>query len=564
MSEYWSGSITFTGLGSGTDFDSIIEATVSMESYRLNRMEAWGEQWTSKQEQIQELNTLLVSYKEALASMDSVDKFLVKSASSTSSAVGVTADAAALVGSHSVVVDQLAQNDIWSGSYGWSSTSDVLSASGGSFTLSYAGEDYTLDIPAGTTLQTFVNLVNANAGLNDGVRASLVNDGSSYHLQLRGMDLGADNTLEITGATGITGMGADDFVQTQTAQNAKLKVDGYPPGADEWIERDTNVISDVVEGLTLTLNDVTGSSGAKLSVVTDEEAIIANIEEFVSLTNEIRMAIDALESTDEEEYDDETTVFYNVRGNYGVDIIQQNLKNIISSVGVGFKRYDASAEEGDTYSSLAALGIATETDESSGNFGLLVIDYDELQEALDTDSDAVARLFSAESSGTSYTGDLAYSSSVEGITSAGMYDVSYEVSGGVLVGATINGNAAKVDPDTWTITGLSGNAEQGLVLTASNREDGTHGGDVAIRQGKINETIEELGEITDLESGILVIISDNYQQIIDNNKQDIADEEDRIARLQQRLVEQYARLEATLGEYENISTSLESLIADLE
>ncbi|UZP68783.1 flagellar filament capping protein FliD [Desulfovibrio mangrovi] len=565
MTEYWSGSITFTGLGSGTDFDSIIEATVNLESHRLNRMEAWVEQWTEKQALVQDINTKLLEYQTALEDLDSMGKFLTKSATSTDSSVlGVTADADAIEGTHSVVVNQLAQNDIWSGSYGWSSSSDVITTTDSTFSLTYAGTSYSIDVPAGTTLQTFVNLINADEGLNDGVRASLVNDGSEYHLQLRGMDLGADNTINVTGST-MTGLTSSDFVQTQTAQNAQLKVDGYPPDASAWIERETNVIDDVVDGLTLTLYDVTDSEGEKISVVTDTEAIIGNIEQFISLTNEIRSAIAALDETSEdEEYDDEKTSFYAVRGNYGMDIVEQNLQDILASVGLGFKRYDSTSNEGDLFSSLSQVGISTETDQNSTDFGLLVLDYDELEAALDKDPDAVARLFSAESDGVSYSGNLTYESSITDLTAPGMYDVQYEISGGVLTSATINGNAAKVDPDTWTITGLSGNAEQGLILGVANRTDGTHQGDVAIRQGKINETLEELDRLTDIESGTLTIIDNNYQTIIDNTEDDIGDEEDRIERLQQRLIEQYARLEASLGNYENINSSLSSLLGQLE
>ncbi len=564
MTEYWSGSITFTGLGSGTDFDSIIEATVDLESHRLNRMNAWVEQWTEKQTLIQDLNTKLAEYQTALASFDSVQEFLTKSASSTDSAVlGVSADADALEGTHTVVVDQLAQNDIWSGSYGWSDSTDVVTASAATFTISYAGTSYSIDVPAGTTLQTFVNLINADESLNDGVRASLINDGDEYHLQIRGMDLGADNTVEITGSS-MTGLTSADFVETQAAQNSRMKVDGFPTGADEWIERDTNVVDDVIDGLTLTLYDETDSDGEKITVVTDTSAVIENIEEFVALTNDIRTAIAALDDVSDDEEDEDQTEFYAVHGNYGVDIVEQNLQNILASVGAGFKRYDSDANEGDIFSSLSQVGISTETDENSEDFGLLVIDYEELEEALDQDPDAVARLFSAESDGISYSGDLTYESSIEGITDAGLYDVQYTIESGVLVSATINGNTAKVDPDAWTITGMSGNGEEGLVVGVGDRSDGSHGGDVAIRQGKINETLNELDRITDPLTGTLTIIDNSYQEIIDNTEDKIADEESRIELLQQRLIEQYARLEATLGEYENINSTLESLIADLE
>ena len=238
------------------------------------------------------------------------------------------------------------------------------------------------------------------------------------------------------------------------------------------------------------------------------------------------------------------------------------LKSILSSKALGFSYYDADTGLGDIFTALSTIGISTETDEDSDDFGLLVIDEDELEEAIEEDPDAVAALFATDNEGESHDTTCTYESSIDGMTEAGDYEISYTVENGVLVSAYINGNEAEVDG--WTITGSYGNDEEGLVVSVNDKSDGTHSSDVSIREGLINTLIDTLETITDSETGILTIIEDNYQEIIDNNSDKISQEEDRLEAKEERLIEKYATLEATLGEYDDLSETLESLIDDLE
>lgn len=566
MTEYWSGSITFTGLGSSTDFDSIIEATMEVESYRLNQMENWATQWESKLSIIQELNTQLSSYQTTLESMDSVSEFLVKSAtSSDTSLLSVSADSDAQVGAHNIVVNQLAQNDIHTTTASYSSTDDVVTTSNATFSVEYNGELLSIDIPAGTTLENMVTRINKDADMGSNIRASLVNDGSGYYMQIRGLDQGADYTLTFTGT--MAGFTASDFNQTQTAQNAQIKVDGFPPGASDWIERDSNTISDVIEGLTINLYDSAPGETVTVTIGTDYDAVIANVEKFIEETNAIRTLMNSLDDYDSEDSssdvgESETTTFTSVHGNYGVDIVEQTLQNALATRGVGFSAYDSSTGYGDLYATLASIGITTDADQNSETFGLLVIDYDELQDALETDPDGVASLFAADDQARCDSPDMRFESLITSMTEPGTYDVEYTVSGGKITGATINGNTAKIDGST--IIGDSGNPEVGLAVEATNLTDGTYSGTVYVQQGKINELIDILNDIADPQTGTLAIIEDSYQTIIDNNADAILKEEARLDSREQRLIEQYARLEATLGEYDNIASSLESQIDSLD
>lgn len=579
MSEYWSGQISFTGIGSGMDFDSIIEATLSMEDYRADQLKTREATWQLRADAARELNTALISYKETLESMDTLDEFLVKSATSTdSSAISVSADSDAAITSHNVVVGQLAQNDIWSSTTGFAdSDKAAITDTDGTFAFTYAGESYSIDVPANCTLSQFANLINSTPGLGGGVRANIINDGDDFHIQLQGMDLGEDNAVEIT-SSDIPGLDAGDFSHTRTACNARLKVDGFPEAADEWIERDSNSFDDAVPGLKLTLHDLTDANGETLSVETDDEAIKENVRRFVSQTNDIRKLIDELtkyeevKSTDE---DSDTTVTYDagiMAGNYGMDIVDDSLSSIISSSGLGFQPYDPDTGSGDRYSSLSSLYfdtgatefstlITTETDEESENFGLLLLDEEVLDEFLSEDPEALASLFAAEGIGSTDSGDFAYSSHIPGKSTPGEYDVAYTVSGGAITGATINGEPALVNG--WEITADFGTDAEGLTLQVYNRSDGAFSGTAYLKQGKIPQTVDELERLTDPEDGTLVTIADNYDEIAKETRDQIDEEEARLSRLESSLRSQYASLEATLTYYNNLSQQVSSQLSSL-
>lgn len=557
MAEYSSGAIYFTGLGSDIDFDSIIEAEVNAASYKKEQLETWSEAWQEKIDALQELNTALLDLRSALKEMDTTAEFVTKTADSGDTAVATAAaDGDAETGAHTVVVNQLAQNDVWvNTSTGFSSASDSVTASGASFTYSYAGTQYTVEVAAGTSLQSLASLITNNSGSKGDVKAIVINDGEAYYLEIYGMDKGKDNTVGVVSST-LAGFAPGDFVNTQAAQSAQFKVDGYPPASNAWISRDDNTVDDVVEGLTLTLRD---AGKTRLTVTLDTDALQEKIEAFVDAVNTVRSRIDSYTSVTSSDDDVEASV---LTGNYGVNLVESKLKNIIASSGLGFVAYDAGAGQGDYYSTLSQIGIQTDTDTSSATYGLLVIDYEDLAEALDRDPEGVASLFVADYEGETDSADFSYLSSVEGTTQPGEHEVSYVISGGALVSATIDGEAAEI-VDGWQITAAPGTDAQGLTLYVDNHADGTYGGAATVKQGKVKELVDALSDITDEDSGALNIIIDNYESIVDNAADSISQEEDRLTRLEARLRERYASLESTLSTYQSMLDTLDTYLESL-
>lgn len=555
MADYSSGAIYFTGLGSGTNFDSVIEATIAAESHRLTNYKAQKETFELKAQYIQDVNTAVSSLSTVLSSLDSVGDFLAMAATSTTEALGVSADGDAGVGSHTVTVNQLAQNDIWVNTgTGESSADAVITASNASFTYEYAGESHTINVSAGTTLEELAERITNFEETKGDVRASVVYDGSSYHLKIYGMDQGADYGVSVTSST-ISGYGASDFENTQAAQNAQIKVDGYPPGANDWMERSSNTIDDVIDGVTLTLNDT--CMDAKVNITQDSDAIVEHIETLVDALNKVYSYIDALTKVTGSGEDAEGSTF---TGNYGIRLAESLLKTASTSKPGGFEYYDATTGLGDLYSALSQIGVITDADEDSETFGLLIIDYEELNKALGKDSEAVALLFSANGEGSSLSDDFSYVSAVPGITEGGEYGVEYLVSNGSIVWAVIDGEEAEVNG--LEITSKSGDAA-GLCVRVTNTADGSYSGKAVVKEGVIPTLAGVCDDLIDGENGLLKIMEENYDDQVADMTERIEDEQERLDAMETRLRNKYAKLESTLGKYDDISDSLTSYLKQL-
>jgi flagellar hook-associated protein 2 len=549
-----SSGITFTGLGSGMDFEAIIEATVKVEQVRVQRLEAWKSDWQTKVDAFQELNTRLLSLKTSMEGMDSINEFMVKSASSTDSTVlTASADADALSSSHTIIVNRLATNDVWVGDHGYSSTDASVNTSGSDqvFAYSYGGTNVSVTVGAGTTLAGLVNALN-NDPDNPGVRASALKvDEGDYRLQIWGMDLGDSYEFTVGGATTLSNAGAASFTETQDAKDCQFKLDGFPSAAGAWIERSSNTLTDVIEGLTLNLK---GAGTASVSASVDTEAVKEQVRTFVDQINEVRTLI--LELT---EFDDVTKKASVLTGNYGIQLISSRLKSITAGKCIGFD-YDA-----DTYSVLSQLGISTDAEEGSVTQGLLVLDEDVLDAALEDNPDAAAEIFAADFIGATSSSDFRYYSHIQSMTKAGTYAVAYTVdAGGNITSATINGHTALIDNDTGEITGASGQDEVGLVVKVQNFTAGDYTGTVRLKQGKAGELVDALKTLTSSTSGPLHILEENYQDIMDNIDEKIEFEERRIDRMERDLRNKYARLEALLGYYDGMSSSLSNQISQLD
>lgn len=285
------------------------------------------------------------------------------------------------------------------------SVTPVTSEAGGdkTFTYVYAGEEINVTVPGGTTLAQLANIITSDEN-NPGVRASVINDGlglpNSYKLVITGEDTGAENQIsaishdfDSTAFESAAGDLGGGFTTTQKATNSMIRVDGFPTSPN-YLQRDSNVVSDVITGLSMDLHDA-GTS--QITVSTDIDAVADTIEAFVNAVNYAQnfirqetkynaattsgttLSVDDTSRFEEDE-DDANGVMI---GNYGYQIIKSRLDSILSSSISGL------VDGSDAYTHLSQIGITTDPD----NDGIWVIDSTMLTEALTSDSEAVANLF---------------------------------------------------------------------------------------------------------------------------------------------------------------------------
>jgi flagellar hook-associated protein 2 len=544
-----SGQIYFTGLGSGTDFDTMITKLVELEGYRKTRLENTKSDYEKKIEAVQDINSSLLSLKSSLESMDTMDEFLIKTATSSNESIAtVTASSDAEEGSHTIVINQLAKNDIEMHNSGYGSTSDVINSSGSTkiFKYTYNSTTVSIDVADGTTLEGLVNLINQDAD-NPGVKASLINDGSKYYLQIRGLDLGDKYEITISSDTTLSGFGPDDFSETQDAQNSQIRVDGWP--ASDWIERESNTISDVITGVTLNLKDV---GTIQVDVAKDMDAIKEQVRNFVDQVNNIITTIQGY--TKVNSGTNEGSIF---TGNSTINMTMENIKSILSSIGVGFDR------DNDTYPTLSTIGITTDAQTGSTTYGQLLLDESKLEEALNSNAEAVAEIFSADLVAATNSSDFREYSHINGLTEGGTYDVEYEINAsGEIASAKIDGYDASIDNSKHVITSTKGNSK-GLAIQIDNLGTGTYSGQIRLKKGKALELIDKLEELTDSYSGPLHIMEDHLNDEIDMIDEQIDNETVRLDTYERNLRDKFARLEALLGYYNNLNTYLTSQINSL-
>jgi flagellar hook-associated protein 2 len=494
--------------------------------------------------------------------MDTPSEFQVKTVSSSNTAVlSATASSTAAGGSHQVLVNQLAQNEIEVHT-GFSTPGTVINASGASrvFAFSYAGgAPVSITVSDGATVQDLANAINAS-GANPGVTALVLDMGPAYsadryRLMLQGNDTGSDYLIAIDdalttldGAGGTQNLTSTAFTQSQAAQNAQVRLDGYPPGG--WIERASNQINDLLAGVTFTLHNVS-TSPVTITLSTDTAAMQDKIKSLVTAYNETVAYI-----REQTKFDSATGKAGILLGNYAVQIVKSKLTDIATGNTPGFQDPD------DPYLNLAQIGITTDVDESSATFGQLLINDALLTSAINGNPQAVANLMSASFRGVSsdVSGTISYYSSLPGITRPGTYTIQAIVSGGIITGGYINGNPATIDGDT--LTGQSGYPEYGLAVRV-NLVEGVHTGTVRLQLGVNGQFTEKLNDLLSVSSGPLNILIHNYNDIVGSIDAKIALEQRRVEGVRQRLMEQFARLEAVLAQLNDQANYLASHLQNL-
>lgn len=387
---------TSAGVSNGLDVKGLVEKLVAAEgdpvNMRLARKEA------AIQTQLSALGTFKSALAEFQASMtalrDPETLQHIKSSSSDDETLSISAGAGAQQGKFNVEVLQLAQAQrLTSDAY----DSDAKSIGTGKLTFQFGSVD-----PATNTFKADGKLLPQTIVVDDsnstlkgvqrlinkaeiGIQASIINDGVGHRLVLTSEHTGEERAIRIqvddddgqsTDVFGLSSLAYDpagtlnngkNINVTSQAQNARLLIDGID------IESSSNEISNVIEGVNLSVTNVTEGKPIQIKTEFDRASVTESIQTFVQAYNLLLENIDAMTG-----YDPETGEAGPLSGDSSIRGVAEQIRRML---GTDFSSVNT------THASLASIGIDTDRN------GQLLINQNKLSTAIEQSLDEVMRMF---------------------------------------------------------------------------------------------------------------------------------------------------------------------------
>jgi flagellar hook-associated protein 2 len=451
--------LSSAGIGSGLDVTSIIQQLMTAEQKPLDNLNTKKTDYQSKLSAFGTIKSSLSTFQTTLQTLSDTNKIqAVTATSADTSILSATGTTNAVPSSYSIEVTQLAQAQklatvgqsspntaIGSGTLNFDFGTITGTTSNGkyqnaSFVNNGLGsKSITID-SSNNTLSGIRDAINA---ANIGVTATIVNDGGSspYRLTLSNSQTGETQSMKIsvTGDPALSSLlshnPADNsgqaLTETVKAQNAKLNVDGIA------VTKTSNIVNDVLPGVTLTLKKTNIGSPTALSVARDTQTLSTNLQSLVDNYNKLNTSLKTMSS-----YDLATKKGAVLYGESSLRSIQTQMRSIITSTlpdGTG------------KLTRLNQVGIQIQKD------GSLTLDKTKLQNAIDTNFNQIAKLFAA--TGNSTDSLVSYSSSTSK-TKTGSYalNISQLASQGSFTGqapAGLNITAGANDSLNVTLDGLN-------------------------------------------------------------------------------------------------------------
>jgi flagellar hook-associated protein 2 len=279
-------AITLSGFNN-IDFSSILEAVMVQERVPFT---ALGTKKAALQQQNTQLGALagkLASLQSAAGNLSSPDSLSVLSATSSDPAsVGVSTSSGSVAGVYDVVVTQRAKAQVTASTN--TATENQIVTTGGTLSL-LVGSNPPVNIVAGgnMTLRQVADAINdADAGVN----ASVVQvTPGNYRLVLTAAQTGTANgfTFTSTLGNGITFGGADATYGQPGDGNAVDAADAQVTVNNVQATSSTNELTDVVPGVTLTLNAEDANKTVRISVSRDADGLRKQVDGFVKAYNDL-------------------------------------------------------------------------------------------------------------------------------------------------------------------------------------------------------------------------------------------------------------------------------------
>ena len=255
--------ISFTGIGSGLEVTTIVDAMVSAESVPYeSRMATLQGAYTTDISAVGALKSALEDVTASFGALGDEDEYQQRTISGRDDFVSLSSDKEAEVGNYSVEVLALAtQHKLFS------SAIDGDEAVGEG-TLSFVSGDNTFDIVVSDTdtLSDIRDAINDSSS-NSSVSATIITDSSGQHLVLNSKKTGLDNAITVNASeqsnklTSVAG-----FTSTDTVGSGTLSFASGGNNFDIAVAA-TDTLSDIVTAI----NDSEDNTSVVARIVTDDD-----------------------------------------------------------------------------------------------------------------------------------------------------------------------------------------------------------------------------------------------------------------------------------------------------
>jgi flagellar hook-associated protein 2 len=281
--------LSFGSATSGQGFD--VASTVTQILASQQAIETpWKNQLTALQAQDTVLSTLgsdlakLTTSLRALTDFSGVFSEKQGSSSNTSVLSLSSANASASAGSHTIIVNLLAQTSS-EASTAIANPNDTLSGS-----LTIQGQIFPVDSAHNdTTLTSLASAINS-AGI--GVRANVITDSAGSRLSLVSGTSGVAGQLSVTGSISGASGGPITFSTSQVGKDASLTVDGVA------ITTSSNTVSNAIPGVTFQLLGSLPGTQIQVEITNNNTDIETAMGNFVAAYNAVISDINGQEKND--------------------------------------------------------------------------------------------------------------------------------------------------------------------------------------------------------------------------------------------------------------------------
>ena len=345
-------TISSPGIGSGLDVNSIVTQLMAIEKQPLNALQTKQTTIQSTISEYGKIQSAVSTLNDLAAKLAGTSAWQQTVSNSSSTAVSAATNNSA-PGTYSVTVQALASvRTIATGTPIPASTTPgagtlhielgTYGAGQTSFTPKAGATAVDVAIAATDTLADVRDKINA-AGA--GVTALIMTDASGSRLLIRSNDSGAANAFRTSGVASLAfdpSAGVTTMVQSQTAADAQATVNGLA------VTSSSNTLSNIVDGLTLNLANVT-TDPVTVNVVTDTDALKKTISDFAAAYT----AVVKLIGTDTK-YDAATKTGGILQGDSAAVGIQRQLRTLAGSLSAASS----------TFGHLSDIGLELQADGS--------------------------------------------------------------------------------------------------------------------------------------------------------------------------------------------------------